>query len=213
VVVHEDAGGAPGADIGNSQLLIGTNENVQIALDRDTSAGETLHAMLHRDADDDGVYDFPGVDVPLKDAQDQVLVAAFQITGNTQRAAEQEADNDTDVEADVDVDVDLDTGENVVIYTNSGFAPGEMAVSSGETVVFRNESSGDFWPASAMHPTHTVYPGSGLDKCGTAEAGSIFDACRGIAPGGEYSFTFSESGSWAYHNHLQASHFGRVNVE
>lgn len=101
----------------------------------------------------------------------------------------------------------------VVVYSDGGFSPQTVNIKTGETVVFRNESSGDFRPASAMHPTHKVYPGSDIAKCGTAEAGNIFDACRGIAPGGEWAFTFSKAGTWKYHDHLSSSRFGTIVVE
>ncbi len=100
-----------------------------------------------------------------------------------------------------------------VIYTDSGFSPKEITVAKGATVVFKNESSSDFWPASAMHPTHTVYPGSDIKKCGTSEEVNIFDACKGIAPGGSYSFIFNQVGKWDYHDHLRASNFGSIVVE
>ncbi len=103
--------------------------------------------------------------------------------------------------------------QNTVVYTDSGFSPNLLTVKRGETVTFVNEGSDTFWPASAMHPTHKVYPGSDIEKCGTAEAPKIFDACRGIQPGGSWSFTFDEIGSWNYHNHLNPKNFGKIVVE
>ena len=80
-------------------------------------------------------------------------------------------------------------------------------------VVFKNDStSKNVWPASAIHPTHKVYPGSGIEKCGTEDADTIFDACKAIHPGESYSFTFDEVGEWKYHNHLQPSNSGTITV-
>jgi len=62
-----------------------------------------------------------------------------------------------------------------------------------------------------MHPTHTVYPGSDVKKCGSDE--SIFDACKGLEQGESFSFTFNEIGSWGYHDHLRASTTGKIVVE
>src|SRR3989344_749590 len=104
-------------------------------------------------------------------------------------------------------------GGNVITFTETGFSPSVLTVKAGETVKFVNSSDGNFWPASAIHPTHTVYPGSGIEKCDTAERESIFDACDGIAPGGSYEFTFNEVGEWGYHDHLNAKFFGKVVVE
>lgn len=97
--------------------------------------------------------------------------------------------------------------ERVISYTDFGFSPSPLTILRGETVIFVNESSRDVWPASAMHPTHAVYPTTG--GC----LGSTFDACRSLAPGEEWSFTFEIAGSWGYHNHVNPSHFGRIMVQ
>jgi len=100
-----------------------------------------------------------------------------------------------------------------VIYTDSGFSPSPLTIKVGDTVAFTNQSSKDMWPASAMHPTHKGYPGSDIQKCGTSEESEIFDACRGIPPGGSWSFKFVNAGSWNYHDHLNSSKFGKIVVE
>ena len=64
-----------------------------------------------------------------------------------------------------------------------------------------------------MHPTHKVYPGSDIEKCGTAEESNIFDACRGLKEGESYEFTFNEKGSWRYHDHLNIKNTGSIIVE
>lgn len=106
------------------------------------------------------------------------------------------------------------TAENTIItYDDNGFSPSTLTVKAGTKVTFKNNSSGDFWPASAMHPTHEKYPGSSITKCGTSAATTIFDACAGVAQGASWAFTFKEKGSWGYHDHLNASHYGKVVVE
>ena len=136
--------------------------------------------------------------------------------------ASENGDSDVDEDGDEeDSDEDEDTGDTggdgdvdaVVTYTDSGFSPATVEVSVGETVLFRNESSQSFWPASAIHPTHQLYPGSDIALCGTAEAAGIFDACGSISSGGTYSFTFNEAGEWKYHNHLRATQTGTIVVE
>lgn len=87
--------------------------------------------------------------------------------------------------------------ENVVTYTDSGFSPSTLTVEAGDTVVFRNETATPFWPASAVHPTHLLYP--------------EFDAKAAIS--GNYSFTFNRVGTWKYHNHLNTSQTGTIVVE
>lgn len=100
-----------------------------------------------------------------------------------------------------------------VVYSDSGFSPSSLTIKVGDTVTFVNQSLKSVWPASAMHPTHKVYPGSGIEKCGTSEESKIFDACRGIAPGASWSFKFGSAGSWGYHDHLDASKFGKIIVQ
>lgn len=87
VVIHEtDAAGdvvVPGS-LGSAPLSAGDNRGVRVTLDRATRAGETLVAMLHRDTDGDGAYEFgpgsTGVDTPLLLNGTEPVVAAFTIT-------------------------------------------------------------------------------------------------------------------------------------
>jgi len=90
---------------------------------------------------------------------------------------------------------------------SSGFSPSSVEINKGDTVVFLNKNTADRWPASASHPTHTVYPESG--GC----VGSKFDACGRIAPGQSFTFTFNQEGSWGYHDHLNPSLRGTIVVK
>ena len=104
---------------------------------------------------------------------------------------------------------------NVIVYSDSGFSPAELTVKKGDTVIFRNEVMRDVWPATAIHPSHTVYPGSSIQKCFNEESEKsiLFDACEGFGEGEEWSFTFNEVGDWKYHDHLRTAHWGSVIVE
>ena len=102
--------------------------------------------------------------------------------------------------------------ENVIEITSTGFNPATLEVKLGDTVTFVNKDNQAHWPASAMHPTHTVYPGSDIEKCGTADDNNIFDSCKGIRQSEEYKFTFNEKGSWGYHDHLAAGLRGKIIV-
>lgn len=107
------------------------------------------------------------------------------------------------------VDLSDDMIEDVIItYTDAGYSPASITINRGQTVRFVNQSSRDFWPASAMHPTHEVYPEDRPGQC----LGSAFDACEAIPPGGQYSFTFNQEGEWGYHDHIDAQYFGRITV-
>ncbi|PIT91022.1 hypothetical protein COU17_02505 [Candidatus Kaiserbacteria bacterium CG10_big_fil_rev_8_21_14_0_10_49_17] len=96
----------------------------------------------------------------------------------------------------------------LISYTNDGFDPAEVTIKKGETVRFVNNSDRDTWPASAIHPTHSIYP----EKTDADCLGSAFDACRPLKAGEFWEFTFNEAGEWGFHDHLQASDRGKVIV-
>lgn len=96
---------------------------------------------------------------------------------------------------------------SAVVYTDGGYSPAILKIKVGTTVTFQNQSSRPMWTASAVHPTHRVYPTTG--GC----LGSTFDACKGIQPGGTWSFKFDFPGTWKYHNHLNPSDTGTIVIE
>ena len=134
-------------------------------------------------------------------------VFTFGISGNVSNLG---SENDSKITGGTTEDISA--SEKIIIYTDSGYSPKEMTVSLGETVTWTNKASRDMWPASAMHPTHTVYPNSSIEKCGTSEEQNIFDACRGISPEESYTFIFSEAGTWFYHDHLNPKSTGKITV-
>lgn len=90
-------------------------------------------------------------------------------------------------------------GGNVVEIMDDGFEPSTLTVTSGTTVTFENKSSDDAWPASDVHPTHQLYPG--------------FDSKKPLLAGDSYSFEFTKTGTWGYHNHLEPDEQGTIVVE
>ncbi len=97
-------------------------------------------------------------------------------------------------------EADLDSGNvHEVIYNGTAFTPATLTIKAGDTVVFRNSSKVDFWPASGPHPQHTLYP--------------EFDAKQAIAPGNIYSFKFLKVGEWPFHDHLHSTIFGKITVQ
>lgn len=93
------------------------------------------------------------------------------------------------------------TGQNKVVevdFNGTSFSPSTINIKAGDTVVFKNKSNNDFWPASNPHPIHTDYPG--------------FDALGPVGPGKIYQFIFSNVGSWGYHDHLNPAVHGTVVV-
>ncbi|QQG39972.1 MAG: hypothetical protein HYS81_00995 [Candidatus Aenigmatarchaeota archaeon] len=111
-----------------------------------------------------------------------------------------------------------------ITITAAGFAPNEVTIRQGGTVTWTNANTANHWVASAMHPLHDSYPGAayyepgtygGTRSCsaeGVAKAGA-FDSCKGIAPGESYAFTFIQTGTFFYHDHLNPTLFGSVVVE
>jgi len=108
---------------------------------------------------------------------------------------------------------EAETTEVIVKITDNGFEPKEIEIVRGTRVTWINESNRPSWPASDIHPTHRLYPGSGIEKCGTPEEDKIFDSCKGLAPGESWSFIFQEIGEWSYHDHLNPSFVGKIIVK
>lgn len=97
----------------------------------------------------------------------------------------------------------------VITYDGTKFIPETVTIIEGSTVTFRNESDQKMWIGSNNHPTHTLYPVKSDSDC----LGSSFDECAAVLKGGEWSFTFSEVGTWNYHNHAKARDGGTVIVQ
>ncbi|MBI2547070.1 MAG: hypothetical protein HYW23_01340 [Candidatus Aenigmarchaeota archaeon] len=96
---------------------------------------------------------------------------------------------------------------HTIDITSSGFSPSTLTIKSGDMVTFTNRDTAPHWPASNNHPTHNLYPEKG--GC----VGSKFDACQNIAPGNKFEFTFTYVGNWCYHDHLNPSLTGCINVQ
>lgn len=93
-------------------------------------------------------------------------------------------------------------------YTDDGYVPSEVTIRKGEAVRWINDSTRDMWPASAVHPTHSLYPEKSDSDC----LGSSFDACDYLAPGTTWEYTFHTTGDWRFHDHVRASRTGIVHV-
>ncbi len=102
----------------------------------------------------------------------------------------------------------------VVTYTNSGFSPSTFTIKLGTTVHFVNNSSHGMWVAVGNHPTHTTYDGTTQQQhCSNGvNTNGSFDECTAVSPGLVYSFTFNRTGTFTFHNHIQASDGGTVTI-
>lgn len=114
-----------------------------------------------------------------------------------------------DGRAEITTASSTDSYDVFIKITDAGFQPNEITIREGERVRFVNDSTRDRWPASAVHPTHSLYPGKSTSDC----LGSAFDSCRGLRNGEAFSFTFYYAGEWRYHDHLDASKTGVIIVE
>lgn len=92
----------------------------------------------------------------------------------------------------------LTTDSYSVTYSASGFEPQDLTIKAGGTVVWTNQSEAKMDVASSPHPAHTDYPALNLGIAKTNESKSL---------------SFLVPGTYKYHNHLNASHYGRVIVE
>jgi len=198
VVVHEDEDGAPGAIIGESGYLsAGEHSDLSVPLSRELEEDESVFAMLHEDTDGDEIFDAEQ-DAPITGSTGDIIQASLTATSDLGH----DSSNGDNMEED---------GVTVVRYTSNGFTPSSVTISAGDTIRFVNESDRGMWVGSAMHPTHEVYDGTSLsDHCGDGPSSTSFDQCES---GEEYVFTFEKTGSWGYHNHVRASHFGTIVVE
>lgn len=84
-------------------------------------------------------------------------------------------------------------------YTDTGFVPKTITVSVGTKIMWKNTGDKPMWVASAVHPTHQDLPG--------------FDQLTSMGKGGAYAYTFTQKGTWKYHNHVFPADTGIVVVE
>lgn len=101
-----------------------------------------------------------------------------------------------------------DQYDTLITFTDDGYSPAEVTITQGTRVRFLNNSTMKTWPASGVHPTHTLYPEKEPTDC----LGSSFDACRDLASGEFFDFTFNYVGQWRYHDHSHAYQTGVINV-
>ncbi len=100
----------------------------------------------------------------------------------------------------------------IIEITPAGFSPPKIEIPKGSQVAFINKDGAKHWPASNTHPTHTEYPNSDINKCGTSQQAETFDACHSLEQEESYSFIFNEAGSWNYHDHLNPGLQGTITV-
>jgi len=147
IVAHLDENGAPGKVLGHTAVKTGENKDVKIKLSEDVPAGGKLWPMLHIDAGTVGTYEFPGADVPVKDAAGNIVMKQIAVTAASAAPAPAPA-----AEAKDAVEVDNQPIKNnsitveeiyasqdgwIVAHLDENGAPGKVlghtAVKSGES--------------------------------------------------------------------------------
>lgn len=83
--------------------------------------------------------------------------------------------------------------------TAEGFSPGDVTVDTSSVVTFVNKDAAPHWPASHPHPRHDEYP--------------EFDPTQPIPPGDLWIFQPTKAGTWKYHDHLNHTRRGVLQVE
>lgn len=185
VVIRKDEGGNPAKIIGISiPLPAGENKNISIYLSEETRDGQTVYAMVHTDSNNNGMFEFPGPDLPVNDASGNIILARVNIAGSIQN--EQVANSDS-------------SKTNIVTYDDKGFFPSTIEIPVGKYVTFENISDFDMWIASDPHPSHAALPG--------------FDERTSVKNGGKYSYVFTQTGVWKYHNESDRTKKGEVVVK
>lgn len=88
--------------------------------------------------------------------------------------------------------------QHIIKMVPEGFTPSNIEITQGDTITFTNDDTGPRWPASNIHPTHEIY--------------SDFDSKGPVEPGDSWSFKFTKSGQWKFHDHIKAEFVGDIKV-
>ena len=80
VAVYDDDGGSPGTVLGSAFVFDGENFDVVVYLDRDATSGETLWAVLHVDAGEFFLFEYPEPDVPATNGSGGPVQTSFVVT-------------------------------------------------------------------------------------------------------------------------------------
>lgn len=92
-----------------------------------------------------------------------------------------------------------DPKTHAIILTENGFKPSKITINTGDTITFSSKNEEYYWPASDLHPSHSIY--------------SDFDPKEPIKAEDTWSFTFQKAGIWQFHDHLSPYYTGTITVE
>jgi plastocyanin/predicted aspartyl protease len=180
LVIHAQADGKPGPILGYSPVLDGANAAVMVAID-ESSATETLYAMLHTDAGEIGTWEFPnGPDAPVM-VGEQVVTPAFMASRQavaSQSAPTAVATAPSNAGSEIPAGAVVVTGDEAEVEMEDfKFNPQVLVIRPGTTVKFANKDK----------VQHTA----------TSDTG-VFDSGY-LSKGEEYFYTFTEPGTYPYY--------------
>jgi plastocyanin len=143
-----------------------------------------------------------------------LLISIFSINSDSSTSSENKKNTLTQTSQQENPNPTSEQSQTLTIkLTSSGFEPSTLTINSGDIVKFLAIDGSNRWPASDIHPTHTKYPGSNINKCFPEAEPNIFDSCGSVLEGSSFEFTFTEQGEWKYHDHLQPGKKGTIVVE
>jgi plastocyanin len=148
IVIAADQNGSPGDVIGYQQIDAGRTQEVVVLINT-LQATETLHAVLHVDAGQPGVFEYPGPDQPLQ-VNGEPVSAVFTVGGVT---------------AGMPLIPESPEQPVIIEITGSQFEPAELTIAPG-TIVLWNNISG---------LPHTVTSDQALFDSGRLENGENFE--------------------------------------
>lgn len=163
VAIHREEAGKPGPVIGHGLVAAGMQKNVSIDIDA-SKATPALFAMLHEDKGEVGVYEFPGLDAPVK-VNDQIVMVKFTAAGKARGAIMKKKDEGARTEKTVDISATAKRWE---------FSPATVTVKKGDKVKLSIESMDvthgfaipDFDVSATLKPNETTVVEFTADKAG-----------------------------------------------
>lgn len=173
----------------SSFLTAGEHKNITIDLGEFYDGATDLVVVVYEDAENDRLFN--DLDQPIIN-KNNTVIARYVKTGK-----------------EVSSEMFIHTKESMphimggaiietILYTNQGFVPAQLTVPVGTIVKFVNESDTAMWVASNEHPGHTDLP--------------TFDQFSSSEKTSSYTYTFNQKGTWAFHDHLQPTLVGVVDV-
>ncbi|PCI30220.1 hypothetical protein COB52_01780 [Candidatus Kaiserbacteria bacterium] len=97
--------------------------------------------------------------------------------------------------------IEIEGAEYSISLTKEGYDPSEITILAGDRITFSADPEyyKFHWPASNIHPTHSIY--------------SEFDPRDPIKSVDKWSFIFDDRGAWRFHDHLAPYYTGVIIVK